>query len=134
MAASVTGLLTSIKQPRGGYLPLSDFDTKMHSDDFRVVGDYSIAPSLVGLAVDYGTRIALGDDPANAFGVAMVGAAMVGASGVAESLLAEIDPVALRSGELDEKSIVSLCKLSGFDSAFRAGISAYRPVSEINPR
>ena len=133
MAASVTGILASIKQPRGGYLPLSNFDIESHCDDLRVVGDYNIAPSLVGLAVDYGTRIALGNDIEETFEVATVGAGMVGASDVAESLIADIDAAALESGEIDEKSVVSLCKLSGFDSAFRAGASAYRPVSEINP-
>lgn len=133
MAASVTGILANIKQPRGGYLPLSNFDMESHCDDLRVVGDYNIAPSLVGLAVDYGTRIALGSDPEETFEVATVGAGMVGASDVAESLIADIDTAALKSGEIDEKSVVSLCKLSGFDSAFRAGASAYRPVSEINP-
>lgn len=133
MAASVTGILANIKQPRGGYLPLSNFDMESHCDDLRVVGDYNIAPSLVGLAVDYGTRIALGNDPEETFEVATVGAGMVGASDVAESLIADIDAAALESGEIDEKSVVSLCKLSGFDSAFRAGASAYRPVSEINP-
>lgn len=86
MAASVTGILANIKQPRGGYLPLSNFDIESHCDDLRVVGDYNIAPSLVGLAVDYGTRIALGGDPEEAFEVAAVGAGMVGASDVAESL------------------------------------------------
>lgn len=133
MAASVTGILANIKQPRGGYLPLSNFDMESHCDDLRVVGDYNIAPSLVGLAVDYGTRIALGNDTEETFEVATVGAGMVGASDVAESLIADIDVAALESGEIDEKSVVSLCKLSGFDSAFRAGASAYRPVSEINP-
>lgn len=133
MAASVTGILANIKQPRGGYLPLSNFDMESHRDDLRVVGDYNIAPSLVGLAVDYGTRIALGNDPEETFEVATVGAGMVGASDVAESLIADIDAAALKSDEIDEESVVSLCKLSGFDSAFRAGASAYRPVSEINP-
>lgn len=133
MAASVTGILANIKQPRGGYLPLSNYDIESHCDDLRVVGDYNIAPSLVGLAVDYGTRIALGNDIEETFEVATVGAGMVGASDVAESLIADIDAAALESGEIDEKSVVSLCKLSGFDSAFRAGASAYRPVSEINP-
>lgn len=133
MAASVTEILANIRQPRGGYLSLSDFDTKKHPDDLRVVGDCNIAPSLVGLAVDYGTRIALGNNPEETFEVATVGAAMVGASDVAESLIADIDVAALRSGKIDEKSVVLLCKLSGFDSAFRAGASAYRPVSEINP-
>lgn len=133
MAASVTGILANIKQPRGGYLPLSNFDIESHCDDLRVVGDYNIAPSLVGLAVDYGTRIALGNDTEETFEVATVGAGMVGASDVAESLIADIDAAGLKSGEIDEKSVVSLCKLSGFDSAFRAGASAYRPVSEINP-
>ena len=133
MAASVTGILANTKQPRGGYLPLSNFDMESHCDNLRVVGDYNIAPSLVGLAVDYGTRIALGSDPEETFEVATVGAGMVGASDVAESLIADIDAAGLKSGEIDEKSVVSLCKLSGFDSAFRAGASAYRPVSEINP-
>lgn len=133
MAASVTGILANTKQPRGGYLPLSNFDMESHCDNLRVVGDYNIAPSLVGLAVDYGTRIALGSDPEETFEVATVGAGMVGASDVAESLIADIDAAALKSGEIDEESVVSLCKLSGFDSAFRAGASAYRPVSEINP-
>lgn len=133
MAASVTGILANTKQPRGGYLPLSNFDMESHCDNLRVVGDYNIAPSLVGLAVDYGTRIALGNDTEETFEVATVGAGMVGASDVAESLIADIDAAALESGEIDEKSVVSLCKLSGFDSAFRAGASAYRPVSEINP-
>lgn len=133
MAASVTGILETIKQPRGGYLPLSNFDMKRFSDDLHVEGEYNIAPSLVGLAVDYGTRIALGDDPERVFDVALVGANMVNASGTAQSLLAEVDSAALRSGQLDEGSIVALCRLSGFDSAFRAGASAYRPVSEIHP-
>lgn len=133
MAASVTGILANIKQPRGGYLPLSNFDIESHCDDLRVVGDCNIAPSLVGLAVDYGTRIALGNDPEETLKVATVGAGMVGASDVAESLIADIDAAAMKSGEIDEKSVVSLCKLSGFDSAFRAGAFAYRPVSEINP-
>ena len=133
MAASVTGILANIKQPRGGYLPLSSFDIESHCDDLRVVGDYNIAPSLVGLAVDYGTRIALGSDPEETLKVATVGAGMVGASDVAESLITDIDAAAMKSGEIDEKSVVSLCKLSGFDSAFRAGAFAYRPVSEINP-
>ncbi|MDO4590420.1 MAG: DEAD/DEAH box helicase family protein [Slackia sp.] len=133
MAVPVTRILANIKQPHGAYLPLSDFDTESHPDDLCVMGDYSIAPSLVGLAVDYGTRIALGGDPWDVFETAIVGAAMVGASDVAESLLAEINAAALVLGEIDEKSIVSLCRLSSFDSAFRAETLAYKSITEINP-
>lgn len=133
MAASVTSVLGDVRQPRGGYLPLSGFEAKAHPDSLRIVGDYSISPSLVGLAVDYGTRIALGDDPRKAFEVALVGANLVGVSDVAESLLSEIDATALRAARPDEKSVIALCKLSGFDSALRAGTNAYRPVSEIKP-
>lgn len=133
MAASVTAILGALKQPKGGFLPLKDFDSKTYPDNLTVVGEYGIHPSLVGLAVDYGTRIALGDDVEKAFGIALVGAGMVGATKEAEELLAQIDPVALRSSNSDEQSIVALCKLSGFDSAFRAGAKAYKPVSEINP-
>ena len=133
MAASVTAILGALKQPKGGFLPLKNFDSKTYPDNLTVVGEYGIHPSLVGLAVDYGTRIALGDDVEKAFGIALVGAGMVGATKEAEELLAQIDPVALRSSNSDEQSIVALCKLSGFDSAFRAGAKAYKPVSEINP-
>lgn len=133
MAASVTAILEALKQPKGGFLPLKDFDSKTYPDNLTVVGEYGISPALVGLAVDYGTRIALGGDVEKAFDVALVGAGIVGAMKEAEELLAQIDPVALQSGSPDEQSIAALCKLSGFDSAFRAGAKAYRPVSEINP-
>lgn len=133
MAASVTRILDTIRQPKGGYLPLESFDKETHPDNLVVVGEYSISPVLVGLAVDYGTRIALGNDVKDVFDIALVGAGMVNAMDEAEGLMGQIDVSALRAGEPDEQSIVALCRLSGFDSAFRAGASAYKPVSGISP-
>ena len=130
---SVTGLLNSVKQPRGGFLPLESFVSETYPDDLKVVGEYNISPALVGLAVDYGTRIALGDAPEDAFGVALVGAALIGETQTAEGLVAQVDAAALRGSCPDEETIVALCRLSGFDSVTRAGAHTYRPVSEIVP-
>ncbi len=85
------------------------------------------------MAVDYGVRIALGDSAEDVFEVALVGAKMVGESQRALELIGQIDPAGLRSMAPDEGAITALCKLSGFDSAFRAGKHAYRPVDDIEP-
>lgn len=130
---SVTKIVASAKQPHGGYLPIGAFDKKLGSDDLEVTGTYNIAPSLVGLAVDYGTRIVLGEAVEDVFDVAMVGAGIVGSSDEARDLLEAIDAAALRAREMDHDSLAAICKLSGFDSASRAGAGAYKPVQGINP-
>jgi len=86
----------------------------------------NISPALVGMAVDYGFRVARGSSPRHAFAISLVGAEMIRKSDVAEDLLAKV------SG-LDDESIVSICRLAGFDVVRRAGASKYRPVHEIKP-
>lgn len=130
---SVTQIVGTAHQPRKGYLPLSRFDMTEYSDGRSVSGEYNIHPALVGLAVDYGTRLAQGAPSREVFSVALAGASLVGATGEAEELLAELDDLISKDGVLSSGSIIRICKLSGFDSAFRAGARAYKPVSEIEP-
>lgn len=130
---SVTQIVGTAHQPRKGYLPLSKFDMTEYSDGRFVSGVYNIHPAIVGLAVDYGTRLAQGAPIRDVFSVALAGAALVGAAGEAEGLLGELDRYASEQGVLSQGAIVCICKLSGFDSAFRAGARAYKPVSEIEP-
>lgn len=130
---SVTQIVGTAHQPRKGYLPLSKFDMAEYSDGRSVSGEYNIHPAIVGLAVDYGTRLAQGAPSREVFSVALAGASLVGALSEAEELLGELDDIAGEDGVLSSGSIVRICKLSGFDSAFRAGARAYKPVSEIEP-
>ena len=130
---SVTQIVGTAHQPRKGYLPLSKFDMTEYSDGSSVSGEYNIHPAIVGLAVDYGTRLAQGAPSREVFSVALAGASLVGALSEAEELLGELDDIAGEDGVLSSGSIVRICKLSGFDSAFRAGARAYKPVSEIEP-
>lgn len=67
-----------------------------------------------------------GTSAEEAFKVSGLGAHAVRQLGLFEQLLSNV------SG-LDDDSIVAAVKLSGFDSAYRAGVMAYRPVEDIEP-
>lgn len=130
---SVTQIVGTAHQPRKGYLPLSKFDGIEITDDRTVVGNYNVHPSIVGLAVDYGTRLMQGAPPREVFDVALRGASLVNASQVAEELLSELKENYSIEDGINPRGIAIVCKLSGFDAAFRAGYKAYKPVSEIGP-
>ena len=125
---SVTQRIDKIKQPRGGYLKPSTFDMiqldngtidDLHSDE-------NIHSSLVGLTVDYLTRYMSGTPVQEAFSIASMGAALVGEEQLFEKLISHIDG-------LTNESISAAAALTGFDSAYRAGVRTYRPVQEIVP-
>lgn len=86
----------------------------------------NVSPGLVGIAVDYLTRFMSGTSAEEAFKISQMGAHVVRQLGLFEQLLSNV------SG-LDDDSIVAAVKLSGFDSAYRAGVMAYRPVEDIEP-
>lgn len=68
----------------------------------------------------------------NSFRISLMGAEILestgeeGASETAANLLMQING-------LDDKSIISACKLSGYDVCLRAAVACYKPVEEINP-
>ena len=130
---SVTQIVGTAHQPRKGYLPLSKFDMIQYEDSRVVSGNYNVHPSLVGLAVDYGTRLMQGTAPREVFSVALAGASLVGATNQAEELISDLSENFSVGAGISPQGIVDICKLSGFDSAFRAGFRAYKPVSEIKP-
>ena len=54
---SVTQRIKEINQPRGGYLPIKLFSVEQF-DDHRILHPVeSVSPSLVGICVDYLTRL-----------------------------------------------------------------------------
>ena len=125
---SVTQRINKIKQPRGGYINPKEFQQTVLDgggiDDLFQVEN--VTPALVGITVDYLTRFMTGSSAREAFKISQLGAKNVQELELFEDLIACVKG-------LDDSSIDAAVKLSGFDSAYRAGIKAYRPVQNIKP-
>ena len=127
MGCSVTQRIDQIKQPTGGYLKLKDFDEIILGPGVEELNkEENIEPNLVGTAVEYLTHFMTGASPNNAFHISIMGARLVNKEKEAEALLKKVKG-------LDDNSIVNALKLTGFDSCFRAGLRAYKPVELIKP-
>lgn len=127
MGCSVTQRVGQVKQPRGGYLKPKDFDEIILEPGIEELNkEENIEPNLVGTAVEYLTHFMTGASPENAFRISIMGARLIGKETEAEALLKKVKG-------LDDNSIVSALKLTGFDSCFRGGFSAYKPVEQIEP-
>lgn len=127
---SVTKRISQIKQPRGGYLPIKNFDLQEFNDG-SILGEENITPQSMGLVIDYLTRIANGTSPADVFHIALKGAKILGVEQfeLARELLNYINS----STWDDNTSIKNSCKLVGFDTVVRAGAQTFKPVSQIEP-
>ena len=123
---SVTQRIKQIKQPRGGFLPVKAFTVTTLDDGQVLNAEESIAASLVGTAVDYLSRFMDGTSVEEAFEISLLGARAMRMEDKAFGLLDDVKG-------LDDLSITKACQLAGFDSAFRAGPLAYRPVEKIVP-
>lgn len=123
---TVTQRAGKYSQPRGGFLKPSSFEKITLRDDVVLSENENIDSSLIGLAVDYMVRYLYGNEKSNVFNISLAGAKLIGKTKVAKELINNIKG-------LDKKSIVSLCKLVGFDAITRVGINAYRPIEYINP-
>ena len=132
--SSVTKRISEIKQPRGGYIRPSQFDSKT-IDDGRILFEIeNIHASVVGMAVDYLTRLLMGSSVNEAFAISCRGAEVAASFGnpnairVARKLLSGIKGI-------DKKSVVNACKMATFDVWFRnmpAALMA-KSADETNP-
>ena len=123
---SVTKRISTVKQPRGGYIKPKDFVVTDLTDTDILNENENISAGLVGIAVDYLTRFLMGTPKEEVFRVSLMGAFNVKEPFLADDLLNDIEG-------LDDTSIESACKMVGFDAAYRAGAMAYRSVQSINP-
>lgn len=123
---SVTQRIKAIKQPRGGYIKPKEFTETTLDDGIELNPNENIHASLVGLAVDYLTRLMTGTPADEAFYISLLGSDRVNERKNAEKLISKIKG-------LDDKSIINACKVVGYDVCFRAGIIGYKPVKEIQP-
>lgn len=123
---SVTKICKRIKQPYGGYLKPSSFDRIVIDDSSTLYDQENIHASIVGSVVDYMTRLMLGRNKEDAFRVALAGSSIIGQREIAEELVNKINGT-------DSESIISACKLVGFDVCFRSSPFEFKPINDINP-
>lgn len=131
---SVTGRIHQIKQPRGGYLKPSLFLTRTLEDGHALAPKENLHPTVVGLTVDYLTRLELGGAPEDVFQVALEGARRAELLGRAGSW-DEANGYLAHIRRLDDDSIKNTCKLVTFDVWKRATFNAIsaKPAEDTNP-
>ena len=164
---SVSQRVKQVKQPRGGYINPRTMEVRyLGRDGVAAAVDHTVEnvhSSLVGMAVDYLTRTALGTPAAEAFRVSVIGAGRLGDDSlrVAQALCQVVDGTKPRILALpgvqsarymaanvknprwatdrevymapDDEAIEAAVKLASFDVITRAGMAAYNPAANTDP-
>lgn len=127
---TVTQRAKGVHQPRGGYLKPSMFSVTHRDDGETLSTDENIHASVVGMAVDYLTRLGLGENAYDSFWVALRGFYAKLHYLTERELEDECDEIwsvfkiawfdLLRSDFLSDKCIVATCKLVCFDAYYRS--------------
>ncbi len=133
--ASVTGRISSVKQPRGGYIKPSEFSAIVIDDGITLNEDENIHGSTIGMVVDYLTRYRMGTPVAEAFGISLHGAVIAEKMGGIKNALAVAQILVKNINGLDDTSIINACKLVTFDVWYRNPIGAMsaKGYNETNP-
>lgn len=123
-----------VKQPRGGYVNISDFQIEQLKDDRDLSEKENINPALIGLTVDYLTRYMINNRVEEAFMISALGAKRAEILG-RKGALKEICEYLVKVEGLDNQSIINACKATAFDVWFRNPIVAMtaKSAKEINP-
>ena len=124
--ASVTNIIKTFKQPRGGFLKPSDMEQIQLKDKYILNENENIHSSLIGLVVDYMSRAIFDGNLTEAFKVSLNGAIIIKKIDIAKQLLLNIKGI-------DNISIINACKLVSFDNYFRTKSTIYYPIELINP-
>lgn len=122
---SVTGFIKQHKQPRGGYLPRKLFlETALtDEDELYPIEQESVPPTLMGLAVDYVSRLHMGLPTDQAFDISLQGARIVHELAKADGYIQTIQSMDLHAISLHEAEAVF--NLVRYDTAYRAGYFIY---------
>ena len=125
---SVTSVARSCKQPYGGYLKPSSFEKTVFEDGIVLNTEENIPGSIVGMAVDYLSRMMNNRDKNDAFRISIRGAACAELGGLKGAKKAASELLDSIKG-LDDESIICACKLVTFDVWFRNPTDALRVES-----
>ena len=131
---SVTGRVKEVKQSQGGYLSIKEFKVVELSNIKRLNDIENIHASVLGMAVDYLTRLMNGVSVIEAFKISLLGAARAEEFEV-KNAKNEILSYVLNIKGLDDESIINACKAVSFDVWVRNFISAMttKQAKDINP-
>ncbi|MGH2861090.1 MAG: hypothetical protein ACRDLT_06210 [Solirubrobacteraceae bacterium] len=124
---SVVGRIKEVKQPVGGYINPKLFEVRYPGAAGLTPLDHhaeTVSPGLVGMAVDYLTRLANGAAPGEAFRISLLGAERLGPS---EFHRAEWAAGNLKPGHVDDEAIRVACRLVNYDVAYRRDPRLYNP-------
>ena len=127
--SSVTGRISEIKQPIGGYIKPSQFEEITFNDGIEL-GEENLHASIIGMVIDYLTRYLTGTSVQNAFKISIMGykarIRRLGEQIVQKDKLKKIDIETLlkQIKGLDDKSIIAACKACAYDVWFRNPMSA----------
>lgn len=122
---SVTKRVNMISQPKGGILPIKMFFEEKLEDNL-ILQKENLSPVIIGLAVDYLSRYMSNGNVLDSFKISLLGSSVIHEEKLAKKLINSING-------LDDDSIISACKLVGFDVCFRLSISGYKDVRTILP-
>ncbi len=147
--SSVTARINEIKQPRGGYIKPSEFETIQLSDN-KELGEENLHASVIGLTVDYLTRFMMlkETNPSDikgafksAFQISITGyllkIKLLGDKELENDQINGVDILSLVYSikGLDDKSIISACKATTYDVWYRNPMCAMgcRGAIDTNP-
>ncbi len=132
--SSVTSRINDIQQPKGGYIKPSEFEVFEMNDGIVLNPEENVHSSIVGMVVDYLTRLYMGADIFDAFKISLYGAELAENLGRKKSVKVARDLLMGIEG-LDDASVVNACKLVTFDVWYRNPMGAMlaKGYRETNP-
>ncbi len=134
--STVSKISKKADQPKGGYLKPSQFETTIIDDGIKLNEIENISPSLIGMAVEYLTRLEIEESAVDAFIISLKGAYSASHNGFTDALeKAEFLLLNIKKG-LDDQSIINACKMTTFDVWYRnidAALIAKGSPDYINP-
>lgn len=138
---SVKKRIKEIRQPNGGYLRPSSMQEITLEDNHELSKEESIHASIIGMAVDYLTRLMTGSSLIEAFDAPIRGYAyrkkMWQPNIIECDKRAKVDITSLLNQihGLDDQSIIAACKACAYDVWYRnpADAPKYKTAEEINP-
>ena len=115
MMLNVTERVNEVKQPYGGYIKLSEFETIVINDNITLNAEENIHGSIVGIVVDYLTRYLIDGDLVKIFHRPLQGATIAELRGGIKNAKAIADNLLKGIKGIDDNSVINACKLVTFE-------------------
>jgi len=116
---TVNNIVSEIKQPKDGLLPIAVFEKKSFNDNNKIIKLDDEVENLCFLTVNYLTKFFLKRDINSAFEKCFLGAAFIGEESKAHQYASKISA-------LDEQSIINASRLAEYEVCATTSIINYR--------